>query len=58
VPHPSYYLTYAYDVMTSERPYRLAMGREAAAAELRRCAGTQFDPDLVERFLEVIAGEA
>lgn len=43
----------AYDVMVSERPYREAMSHEEAAAELRRCAGTQFDPFLVDLFLEL-----
>ncbi len=44
----------AYDAMTSDRPYRRAMSHEAAMAELRRCAGTQFDPKLVEIFAELI----
>ncbi|MDD4588547.1 MAG: diguanylate cyclase, partial [Heliobacteriaceae bacterium] len=34
----------AYDVMTSDRPYHQAITPTAAVAELRRCAGTQFDP--------------
>ncbi len=42
----------AYDAMTSDRPYRKAMTHEAALAELRRCSGTQFDPDLVELFIQ------
>ena len=42
----------AYDAMTSDRPYRKAMSHEAALTELRRCAGVQFDPALVELFLE------
>jgi HD-GYP domain-containing protein (c-di-GMP phosphodiesterase class II) len=41
----------AFDAMTSERPYRPAAGYAAAAAELERCAGTQFDPDVVLAFL-------
>ena len=41
----------AYDEMTNERPYHKAMSREAAIEELRRYAGTQFDPVLVEKFI-------
>ena len=41
----------AFDAMTSERPYRPAAGYEDAAAELERCAGTQFDPEVVLTFL-------
>ncbi len=43
-----------YDVMTNDRPYRSALPPEAAVAELIRCAGTQFDPELVEKFVEFI----
>jgi diguanylate cyclase (GGDEF)-like protein len=45
----------AYDAMISERPYRGAMTSERALAELRRCAGTQFDPDVVAVFAHVVA---
>jgi hypothetical protein len=38
----------AYHAMTSDRPYRRSLGEDAALAELRRCAGSQFDPDVVE----------
>lgn len=41
------------DAMTSERPYRGARSLEAAAAELRRAAGTQFDPACVSAFLRI-----
>lgn len=40
----------AYDAITTGRPYRPAISRGAAVAELRRCAGTQFDPEVVEAF--------
>ncbi len=42
----------AYDAMTSDRPYRPALPAAKAVAELERCAGTQFDPDVVEVFAE------
>ena len=38
----------AFSAMTSPRPYRLQVTRDGALAELRRCAGTQFDPAVVE----------
>jgi len=40
----------AFDAMTSERPYQKAMSSQDALKELRTCAGTQFDPELVEKF--------
>ena len=46
----------AYDAMTDDRPYRKAMTAEEAVRELVRCAGTQFDPQLVQLFLEVLNG--
>ena len=42
----------AFEVMLSGRPYRPALSREEAFAELRRGAGTQFDPGLVEKFID------
>jgi len=47
----------AYDAMTSDRPYQPRLTHEAALAELRRCAGTQFDPGVVEAFCRVRAEE-
>ena len=40
----------AYDAMTSARPYREALPAATAFDELRRCAGHQFDPMVVEAF--------
>ena len=43
----------SYDAITSDRPYRPARGHADAADELRRVAGSQLDPHVVERFLEI-----
>jgi len=40
-----------YDAITSDRAYRKALSHEIAIAELRRCAGTQFDPKIVAVFI-------
>jgi len=48
-------LVEAYVAMTADRPYRGAMSRDAAIRELRRYAGTQFDPGLVEPFIGISA---
>ena len=42
----------AYDAMTSDRVYRGRLAREDALAELTRCAGTQFDPQVVAALAE------
>lgn len=44
----------AYDAMTTDRPYRRAMSHVRALGELRRGAGTQFDPAAVDALLEVL----
>jgi hypothetical protein len=41
----------AYDAMTTDRDFRRALSKDEAFAELRSCAGNQFDPELVERFI-------
>jgi two-component system, cell cycle response regulator len=46
----------AYHAMTSDRPYEAAVPPAAALAELRRCAGGQFDPRVVELLCEVVEG--
>lgn len=43
-----------YDAMTSTRPYRLALDKEVAFEELRRCSGTQFDESLVKAFIDAV----
>jgi putative nucleotidyltransferase with HDIG domain len=45
----------AFDAMTSTRSYRRALAVEDAVAELRRCAGRQFDPRMVEALAAVVA---
>jgi HD-GYP domain-containing protein (c-di-GMP phosphodiesterase class II) len=40
--------------MTTGRPYREPDSEEDAVAELKRCAGTQFDPRVVEEFLRLL----
>jgi HD-GYP domain-containing protein (c-di-GMP phosphodiesterase class II) len=47
----------AYEAMTADRPYRDALTKAEARAELRRGAGTQFDPSVVEAFERVLAAE-
>jgi putative nucleotidyltransferase with HDIG domain len=44
----------AYEAMTSDRVYRPAMTPKAAREELRRCAGSQFDPRVVDAFLALL----
>jgi len=48
----------AYDAMTSARPYRPPLSHEEAAAELRQCVGTQFDPACVDTFLRLVGPDA
>lgn len=45
----------AYDAMTSVRPYQGALEAEHAVAEITRCAGAQFDPDVAKALSELLA---
>jgi HD-GYP domain-containing protein (c-di-GMP phosphodiesterase class II) len=48
----------AYSAMTTDRSYRAAMSTDQAIAELRRCAGTQFDPAVVAVLVQLIQADA
>jgi diguanylate cyclase (GGDEF)-like protein len=45
----------AYDVMTGGRPYKKAVSHQEAIDEIRKCAGTQFDPELVGQFIKLVS---
>ena len=45
----------AYDAMTNNRPYRQALPPVYAKEEIRRFAGIQFDPSLIEKFIAITA---
>ena len=44
----------AYDVMTNSRSYKEAISHEEALKEIQICAGSQFDPDLAKKFIEIM----
>jgi HD-GYP domain-containing protein (c-di-GMP phosphodiesterase class II) len=44
----------AFDAMTSDRPYRKALFKEEALRQIDRMSGTQFRPELVAVFLELM----
>ncbi len=44
----------AYDAMTKRRPYKPSLNKAMAIDEIKRCSGTQFDPDVVKIFLEKV----
>ena len=48
----------AYDVMQSRRPYKGPISKTKALKEIKKCAGTQFDPQLVEIFLKIVKNNA
>jgi HD-GYP domain-containing protein (c-di-GMP phosphodiesterase class II) len=43
-----------FEAMTSDRPYSLGVEVEEALDELRACAGSQFDPDVVEALVDLV----
>jgi len=47
----------AFDAMVSDRVYRKGRSKEDAFFELRKCASRQFDPDLVERFIQAVSAD-
>jgi GAF domain-containing protein len=48
----------AYGAMTTDRPYRQAIPHDTALEEIRSARGAQFDPAVVDVFVDVVAGEA
>jgi response regulator RpfG family c-di-GMP phosphodiesterase len=48
----------AYDAITTDQVFRKGRSAQEAFAELRRCAGTQFDPELVERFIATVGKQS
>lgn len=46
----------AFDVMTHDRPYKKAVSVEEALKEIKKCAGSQFDPELAQKFIKVVKG--
>lgn len=47
----------AFEAMVADRPYRRGRSQQEAILELRRCCGTQFDPRVVDAFIEVLESE-
>lgn len=47
----------SFDAMTNDRPYRKAMSKKDALSEIHKCSGTQFDPSLAEKFIQIILEE-
>ncbi|MBI5191013.1 MAG: GAF domain-containing protein [Nitrospirae bacterium] len=46
-----------YDSIISDRPYRVSPGKGWAVEEIKRCSGSQFDPDVVAAFLRIVVRE-
>ncbi len=47
----------AFSAMTTDRSYRRALADEEALAELRSCAGSQFDPDVIDALIAVLSAQ-
>jgi len=47
----------SFDAMVSDRPYRKALSNQEALDEIKRCAGSQFDPNIAELFIELYKEE-
>jgi HD-GYP domain-containing protein (c-di-GMP phosphodiesterase class II) len=47
----------AYEAMTTDRPYRKKMSKAYAVAEIIKCSGSQFDPNIAKIFVEKILKE-
>ena len=47
----------SFDAMTSHRPYNMRKSHEDAMNELKRYSGIQFDPQLVEKFTDMLMKE-
>lgn len=47
----------SFDAMITERPYRKPLSKLEAVKELKKCAGTQFDPEIVNLFIDVLIEE-
>ena len=47
----------SHDVMVNDRPYHKGMPEAEAIAELRRCSGTQFDPDIADIMIKLVKNE-
>jgi HD-GYP domain-containing protein (c-di-GMP phosphodiesterase class II) len=60
IPLPGRILAVAdtYSATTTDRPYRKALSRDEAIAEIRTCSGAQFDPDIVTAFTCIIGERA
>jgi GGDEF domain-containing protein len=48
----------AFDAITSDRPYQAARSVDEALAELERCAGGQFDPEIVRHFVDIVRDDS